>query len=433
MRIFPSLAVLVLASGLAAAQENPLPATLTLAEAKRIALADNPGVKALLARVQAAEAVVGQSRSARQPQVNATASAAWLHDVSVANGNEDDIPYFQVGIAANWLLFDGFATQFRVEAAKAGVEGNLANWQDGQRLLARGVAVAFLNCLLATESGKVAERDAQFNGELLDEARKRLEAGNGPRVDVLNFSVRVRTAENNLLGTQREVRAAHQVLASLLGLPDGDLPEGTTLAAPELASAEALPQADAAVEQALAARPDLLRYQHAIAQIDAAIAAIRAGYKPQVIAQASYSMAHADDPWFHIDRDADSYVGVALSWDIFDGRLKEYSIAENQAVLLSTSEARNQLRIDIASEVRRTLDSAATAAKQYANQADITDMSREIREIVRKEYISGLSPLTRLNEVQTDLVRAEGNLSQARIRYQQALEDLAATIGRNLP
>lgn len=425
-------ACLFLAVGLACAQDAPVPENLSLAEAKRIALAGNPGVKALLARVQAAEAVVGQARSALAPQVNATAGASWLHDVSMPNGGGDDVPYYQLGVSAQWLLFDGFATQFRVEAAKAGTEANLATWQDGQRLLARGVAVSFLNCLLATEAGRVSERDAQFNNELLAEARKRLEAGNGPRVDVLNFSVRVRTAQNNLLGTRREVRAARQTLAALLGLAGGDLPATTVLTAPDLPSAT-LPDADAALQEALSLRPDLLRYQHAIAQLEAGIAATRADYQPRLAAQAAYSLDRIDNPRFHNDRDANSSIGLALTWNLFDGRLKHYSIAENQALLLATSESRNQLRVEIAAEVRRALDSAATAAEQYANQAEITDMSREIRDIVRKEYVSGLSPLTRLNEAQTDLVRAESNLAQSGIRHRQALEDLAAAIGSNLP
>jgi outer membrane protein len=404
-----------------------------LAEAKRIALAGSPNVKALLARVKAAEAVVGQTRSALAPQVSAQAGAHWLRDVSVANGDGDDVPYFQAGISASWLLFDGFATKFRVEAAKAGVEASLADWQDGRRLLAQGVAMSYLNCLLAEESGRVAKRDAEFNSDLLEEARKRFAAGSGPRVDVLNFSVRVRSAQNSLLGTQRQTRAARQTLAALLGLPDGNLPEATTLAVPKDAAADSLPEAEPAITSAYRARADLLRYEHDMAQLRAAISATKASYKPQIVAQADYSVARANNLQINLKRDASSSVGVVLSWDLLDGDLRKHTIAQNKALLLAVSELRNQLRVDIAAEVRRALDSADTAAKQYANQQEIASMSREIRDIVRKEYLAGLSPLTRLNEVQTDLVRAEGQLSQAHIRLFQALEDVAASLGANAP
>ena len=421
----------ILALVLCTAQAD-MPKQLTLPEAKRIALAGSPNVKALLARVKAAEAVVGQSRSALRPQVNANAGLFYRRDVSIGYGDGDDTPLYQVGVAASWLLFDGFATNFRTAAAEAGVEATLAGWGDGQRLLAQGISISFLDCLLANETGRVAGRDAQFNRELLAEAEKRYEAGAGPRVDVLNFSVRVQTAENTLLGSQRQVRAARQTLAALLGLPEGKLPETTSLLSPK-ETAGLLPEADQAIAGACARRPDLRRYQHAMDQLKAAIEATRAGYKPTLVAQASYALERTEDPRFHAARDANSSIGLALSWHVFDGHLRKHTIAENKALLLATSEARNQLRIDIAADVRRNLDSAETVAKQYANQAKISGMFREIRDIVRQEYVAGLSPLTRLNEVQTDLVRAEGALSQARIRHQQALEALATATATNLP
>jgi len=421
----------ILALVLCVAQAD-VPKQLALPAAKRIALSGSPNVKALLARIEAAQAVVGQSRSARRPQVNAKAGLLYLRDVSIGNGDGDDTPFHQVGVSASWLLFDGFASTFRTAAAKAGVEATLADWEDGQRLLAQGVSISFLNCLLANESGRVAERDARFNRELLEEARKRYEAGAGPRVDVLNFSVRVQTAENALLGSQRQVRAARQTLAALLGLPAGQLPETTSLVPPE-EKAVALPEADPAIAGACARRPDLRRYQHAMDQLRAAIEATRASYKPTLVAQASYALERTENPRFHTARDANSSIGLALSWNLFDGHLRKHTIAETKALLLATSEARNQLRIDIAADVRRNLDSAETTAKQYANQGKITGMFREIRDIVRQEYAAGLAPLTRLNEVQTDLVRAEGALSQARILHQQALEALATATATNLP
>ena len=90
------------------------------------------------------------------------------------------------------------------------------------------------------------------------------------------------------------------------------------------------------------------------------------------------------------------------------------------------------MRIDVAAEVRDAVDAAKVTAEQAAKQLEITDMNREIREIVRKEYLSGIAALTRLNEVQTALVVAEGRLAQMRILHMQALEELDATMGQNL-
>ncbi|MBT7165579.1 MAG: hypothetical protein HN904_22570, partial [Victivallales bacterium] len=54
------------------------------------------------------------------------------------------------------------------------------------------------------------------------------------------------------------------------------------------------------------------------------------------------------------------------------------------------------------------------------------------RKLVRNEYVAGRASLTRLNEAQTDLVRAAGDLVKARIRYWQILEDVAAASAKIL-
>ncbi len=427
------LCTLLLSSGAVSAQESrAIPERLTLTEAKRLALADNPGVSALLERVKAAEAVIGQARAALAPQVSATANLTRLADVSLSAGNDGDVSVYGAGASATWLLFDGFASRFRIQAAEAGAAGTLAQWEDGRRLLAQGVATAFLNCLLAQEAARITERDAEFNRSLQEEAEKRLKAGAGARVDVLNFSLRTRQAENTLLGNRRDQRASSQVLAALLGLKTGTLPPSTVLLGPGNDQTSPLPEADDAISMAFNRRADLLSIDHFVTGLEASVRAAQGQYMPQLVAQADYSLQRQDNARFNLSRDADSSVGIFLSWELFDGRRRQYEVAEARAQLRGANQDLSQRRNDIASEVRRALDRARTAGQQYANQQDITETTREIRDIVRKEYLSGLAALTRLNEVQTDLVRAEGALAQTRIIHVQAVEDLAATLGDNL-
>lgn len=433
LRVLVVAAFVAVGGGVRGQEAASRPAQLSLVEAKRMALAGNPGVEALLARVRAADAVVRQARSAFAPQVSASAAASYLQDVPLADGNTDGVRFYQTGIAANWLLFDGFASRFRVAAAAAGSDVSLAEWHDGQRLLAQGVASAFLSCLLAAEAARVDERDAEFNRELLAEAEKRLTAGAGARVDVLNFRVRVRAAENQLLGIRRDLRAGRQALAALLGLPTAELPPATELLSPDAAALRPLPPAEQAIADAYAQRPDLQRCQHALAQLDATIAARRSDFMPRLAAQGSYAVERVGNPRFSDDRDASSFVGLGFTWDLYDGGRRSGAVAEAQAERLALARRRDQLRTDIAAEVRQALDAATTATAQSENQRQISDLAREIRDIVRKEYLSGVSPLTRLNETQTDLVRAEGLLAQMRIRRDQALETLAAALGDNLP
>jgi outer membrane protein len=59
-------------------------------------------------------------------------------------------------------------------------------------------------------------------------------------------------------------------------------------------------------------------------------------------------------------------------------------------------------------------------------------LTTRIRDYVEKAYRAGAATLTRLNEAQTDLVRASGAEAASRINYLLALQQLNAASSRIL-
>jgi outer membrane protein TolC len=68
----------------------------------------------------------------------------------------------------------------------------------------------------------------------------------------------------------------------------------------------------------------------------------------------------------------------------------------------------------------------------YEKQQQIYDLSVKVRDSIEKSYKAGVATITRLNEAQTDLTRAEGAVAAARISSLLALEQLDAETGRIL-
>ena len=117
---------------------------LDLAEAKRIALADNPDVAAAMARVEMAAALVRQSQAAYFPTVSVSASVRHTEDTSLDLGGGAEVPAYRTYTLAgstSWLVFDGFASQFRVAAARHNQTASRESARDVQRLLLQGVAI----------------------------------------------------------------------------------------------------------------------------------------------------------------------------------------------------------------------------------------------------------------------------------------------------
>lgn len=289
-----------------------LPDLLDLQTAQDLALRNNPTVEAALARVEQAEARVKQAISAYFPQVDVSASVSktWLAEndhraarnaalfgglqgtisqvpysfaagaagaVSVAAGGlntaagvaaaveargavDDSVESYRASIQATWLLFDGFGREFRHAMAKYGHRELEASRRDIQRQILQGVAEAFYNVQLQRENILIVEADKQFNERLLTEAKARKRVGTGSLSDELNFEVRVREAQSNLLITQRSWDVARIGLAALMGLPESDLPDTVQIVPLDEERPEELASpGDAAelVARAVDARPDL--------------------------------------------------------------------------------------------------------------------------------------------------------------------------------
>ena len=107
---------------------------LDLKTAATVALERNPSMTAALARVEQALARLAQARSAYWPYLNAEASytrvetsdrahennlsLARLFDPLATIDNPDD--YYQAGLTATWVLFNGFERKYSNQTAQLG-------------------------------------------------------------------------------------------------------------------------------------------------------------------------------------------------------------------------------------------------------------------------------------------------------------------------
>jgi outer membrane protein TolC len=406
---------------------------ITVQAAQAVALRDNPGLAAAAARVRAAAAAYRQARSAFAPTITLGGDVSYTRDTPAAQGGEGLEPFEAYGVDASlsWLLFDGFAREAQVLAARHGERASGQGYSDAQRLLLRAVSAAFNQVLFATENVRISREDADFNNELAEEVAKRLAVGAASRSELLNFRIRATAAEDRLLEFQRDERLARIALAELMGLRQAGRMQDVELAFPGDVSPE-LPDLAAEVEGALGRRPDVLAQRETVALQAANVRAAQGQFWPTVAVQASYGESRVDNPRFNDDRDALAFLGVAATWDIFTGGRVAASVDQARAELRAAELALQGAEIAVAAAVRSEYETLASAQQRLALQRRIREMTAESKELVLKEYLAGKSSLTRLNEAQTDLVRAEGALVLARLRVVQAVENLAAATGRIL-
>jgi outer membrane protein TolC len=280
---------------------------------------------------------------------------------------------------------------------------------------------------------RIARQDADFNQTLTEETQKRFDAGAAARSDVLNFQIRMAQAESRYLASANDYTNANIVLAALLGIPSAQLPADMTPATVDDDPLQVpLPVLDDEVAYALDHRPDYIRIDRTIARLQAGAEAVRGDYWPEIGLEAAYGWSRLDNPRFNDSRDASSYIGVSATWDIFTGGSTAAAYSAAKAQVRENRRLQESLHNDIVAEIARQIENTKLAKQQVELQRRIHKMTSEARELVRNEYAAGRTSLTRLNEAQTDLIRAAGNLAVATIRYWQIRETLASASGQIL-
>ena len=168
---------------------------------------------------------------------------------------ENYTPY----LAGSWPLFDCLGREMQILAEKSSMKNMEEQLKNARRLLLRGVVYAYNDILLAMAQKEIALADMQYNEKMLEECQKKYEAQVVAYSDVLNFKIAVANGRLNLNNAEYTIKASRFVLAGLLGLHSGSLPESVTLdtLTDESRILPELPSLEHCLDTALAERPDL--------------------------------------------------------------------------------------------------------------------------------------------------------------------------------
>jgi outer membrane protein TolC len=424
-----------LAAALLMAQPAPSPRLLTLEDAVREAQAQSSDLKALRARLDQSRTLGWQAWSAYLPQI--TAGGTYTHNSAGAS-----IP---VGIG-NVFIQDtgavrtpppsvpGTPTPFAIQYG-GGVRDVTIQQQDqlgaqvnlSQALIAPGlwfgISSARLGETFSAQTVESARRDLLFAVVQLyhgavgvkyavritekqlaialgheKDARVRYQAGSTARVALLRAEIDRAKAEQDLRAAQAGYDSARVALATALGRPDSAFDVEVPAAPP------APPAADELEAAAVKERPDVLAAGTSLQIAETGRDGIRSRYLPTLGAFGRWQWANLGG--FTGQKDSWA-VGLALSWTLLDGTLREAQLRESEGKI---AEARENLRSAEAralGEVRRArLDlEAAVANSQKARET--AELARENQRLVEVNYKAGAATYLEVADANNQLLSAE--------------------------
>ena len=378
-------------------------------------------------------------------------SATWLGSRGTQSGGFPSFNpniYSSLDLAYSQPLLRGF----KLDSARVGVKNAeqrrvITDLQLEQRVVTMEAAVrlAYLGLVGAIEGRKVAESNLDIAETSLRQSKARVQVGQSPTIEIIQFEAQAATARERLIATVAEIDTAEDNLRTLV--LDPARPDYWTvrlLPTDQILLEERQIDVDAAIKNALTNRLDLKAEQRNLDITNLSLDLSKNNTMPNVDLNLQYSSEGRAGTIFEYDgfppvltssttrtfRGAlgDAFLGSYPAWSLGVtvgypiGRTAERaSYAQGQVTKRQQELGLQQLEIEIVREVR-------DAARQVQNSFQRVQAARVAREATAQQLEAeerrssvGLSTPLELQIRQRDLANARISELNAMINYNRAL------------
>ncbi len=427
---------LALLTSVAAQTAQPERKVLSLSDAVRTALAQQPALRQSQAGTDAAYARADEARAPLLPQVSASATYSRQTGnfvqrpgqlpstfQSSAGTSFRSFDFFLFGAAASQLIWDFGLTLDRWRAAQANAAAQLAT-EDAFRLFTiLNVQVSYLNAGARRDLVQVA-RETLANQELhLKQITGFVQVGTRPEIDLAqartdeaNARVQLITAENNYAISKAQLNQAMGVE----GPTDYDV--GNDTIGPFAQEDQPLAPL---LDVALHTRPEFVSVDQQVRAQELTIASVRGAYFPSLGAGFTFS-----DNGPRLDSLTWNWTAQAtLQWNLFQGLLTNSQMHEARANLIGFQAQRDILRQQVRLEVEQDR-LALLAAKEALGAAEEALTNARIRlRLAERRYQTGVGSVIELSDAQVAATAAAAQEVGARFNLAIARAQLLKAIG----
>lgn len=415
-------------------QTSPL--LLSLEEALRIAHEDNPSLNIARQRVESAKAesrmlnamwyptavVTGEYTHSTTPIEAVTTlgeiGVELLGNLGAVAGNNPllagildgvtDTPIrlplvprntAEVGAEVAWTVFSGGRRVVATRIAKQMVE--LAN--DGALLTANSTAAsvvaAYMGVELAARLVEVREQALSVSGEHLREARRLEAEGMIPHAERVAAEVAHRQSGVLLASVQGDMEVARCALATLLAIDSLTIIPTTPLCLPSI-----IPTKEELVGQ-LEGSPTLSSLRGATRIASLKLQAERSRYLPSIalIGHQQLWSSGLDKNLF-----PRTFVGVGLSWTLFDGLAREGAIASSKSAMRSSQLAQEKTQSELRTAIEKYYSIMTTSLGEYKAQRATVELAEELLRMRHKAFVEGMA-------TSAEVIDASHTLSEAKL------------------
>jgi len=406
------------------------PTTLTLVQAEKIALQQNPHVRIARLIALAEGQVRREARAANLPTLTGDLTAVDSHEGSriTAGGLNNPIVYQRAagGVTLSQLMTDFGRTRALVSSADFSARADASNESASREDVLLAVDEAFYHALASQAILSVAQQTVAARQATADQVRALTEAKLRSELDLSFANVDLQQANLLLLNASNDNQESQAALNAILG---GELPVVYTLidetpAAPAPAPEDAAPL----LQLAFQSRPDLASLNLQASAAERFSLAERDLVRPTISA-----LGVAGDTPVRADQITTSWYGAAgvnVSIPIFNGSLFSARANEAKFRAQAADQSVQQLRQTIARDVTDTVLEAQSGFQRIDVSRQLLEQADSAFDLAQTRYKLGLSSIVELSQAQLAQTQAQIAYASARCAYQQTLAILRFQTGQ---
>jgi len=432
-RCLAALVASMLAAAPLLAEEPPL----TVADAVAAALAAQPRLKAAETKGDAAAARTTLARLDRLGSARTTLLyTPWQKPLSVEfPGIEPYIPPSTIEVrqlatyafnaAATVPLFTWGALSRGHDSARVAEQATREEVRRARHETEFEARRAFYAAVAAAAAVRVIGKALDQQKAFLEIAKRRMESGAVPRLDVLKAELGVRRAEATLGQSENAARLAREALVTVTLDPrfrEDPLRYDAFETVPLPPEAEAL-------QTARASRPDLAALDKQSESIRLAARALDGAALPALAFRADFTQQN--DAVEDVLRVGSRIyqVGFVLSWDVAEAKRNRVRAQELRANERGVRELAHAMRESVDLEVRSALYSAREAADRLDTERGAAKVAEEQARVARLAYREGLSTAVEVQDAELALTSTEFAILRAALDHAVAQAQLRLALG----
>lgn len=412
---------------------------LTLAQAERAAMTQQPQVLAARAQTGLAEATAEQAGAPLLPQV--TATAQYLRTTGnfaprpgvTSNGAGGAPPgvsldpkydYWNFGANASQLIYDFGQTTGKYRSASVSADAQRVSEQTTRLQVLFVVRRAYFGARAQRELVDVASETLSDQQKHLTQVRGFVDAGTQPRIALAQQQAAVANARVQLITAQNNYETAKAQLNQAAGIPgDTDYDVGDEIVGPVEDEDQPL---ETLVSKAILARPELSNLVKQREAQEVAVRAARGGYGPTLSATAA-----ATEQGTSLDGLVPNWnAGLLLSWPLFQGGLTIGEVHQAQAGLANVDAQKSLEELQIRLDVNSARLAIRAAKATIGASDDALGSATEQLRLAEQRYATGVGSIIELNDAQVGYTTAAAQVVQARYGLASARAQLLAALGR---